>query len=127
MIVAAVQWNSKTADPAPLEYYGREVLLELELRAPKPRLNGATREEGEFSILPTTIHLIRVKDWAIQVPPGKVLEGPALFQLNLPKRPEKSTEWSEWISSTANEGLCFATGSGWFPGPGTRKARVTDE
>jgi hypothetical protein len=126
MVIGAIVWNAKTADPPPLDYYGREVFLELELRAPAARLQGEklenvagvsfwggqgadvahpenAREEGEFSILPVTIHPIMVKEWRVRVSPHRVLEQAALFTLDLPKRPEKSTEWSDWIRSTADE------------------------
>jgi len=126
MAIAAIVYNIKTAPPAPLEYYGREVLLELELRAPTANLKGKSfndvvsvsfrggqgadvahpenmRTEGEFTIYPVTIHLIRVNEWEIRVPLRDETNAAALFSLDLPLRPEKTTEWSGWVESKATE------------------------
>lgn len=55
------------------------------------------RQEGRAVILPWFTYLHRVADWSVLVDVG---QSENFFQMELPKRPAQSTEWSTWIAPT---------------------------
>lgn len=123
LVVAMIAgWQIFVADPSPLEYDGARPLIEAEIRVPKAiggaaavgaiafiddlletRHDDQIRTEGEFEILPWETTPYRVKEWAIQV----ILQNHEMwtrFDLDLPKRPAESTDWSPWLAPSAKEG-----------------------
>ncbi|MBD2702887.1 hypothetical protein IC229_19730 [Spirosoma sp. BT702] len=103
--------------PWELHYADQNAILDIEIRASKDLLNGnpidkvagirfaesgltyyqpeRIRQEGEFTILPWFTYLHRVKGWNVLV---DLPQQASFFQMDLPKRPPQSTEWSNWIA-----------------------------
>lgn len=120
VIAMLVGWQIAFAEPAPLEYGDARPLLETELRLPQSmgassigaitfieglldtRHDDQIRQEGDFIILPWETTPYRVKEWAIQI----IVDGHQnwiRFDLDLPKRPTQSTDWSPWLTATAGD------------------------
>jgi hypothetical protein len=100
------------------EYSGHRAVLDVEARVPSSALGDRpvasalaisftggqdldvkhpdqVRREGEFTILPWETTPITLPQWEVRV----ALDGKAaLFRPDLPKRPQRSTEWSAWIA-----------------------------
>jgi hypothetical protein len=112
-------WN----EPRALDYQGKRAVLEAEVRVDKSLLNGrpvndavelsytggdfdsfhpeAIREEGGFVIIPWEITVRMVYQWAIW---STISFNKSYFPLNLPYRPSKSTEWSDWTTPVPRDG-----------------------
>ncbi|GAB3714700.1 hypothetical protein GCM10027592_54680 [Spirosoma flavus] len=102
--------------PYELHYAAQNAILDIEVRASKDLLNGKPidkaarirfaeegytyyqldriRQEGEFMILPWYAYLRRIRAWDIQV---NLSQQETYFQMNFPKRPPQTTEWSNWV------------------------------
>ncbi|WP_080057305.1 hypothetical protein [Spirosoma aerolatum] len=102
--------------PWALNYADHNAVLDIEVRADSSLLDGEPidqvvgirfaesglsyyqteqiRREGDMVILPWFTYLHRVADWSVLVDVG---QSENLFQMDLPKRPTQSTEWSAWI------------------------------
>lgn len=120
--VALVGWfvlylNWTSDQPYSLQYSDRRAVLSVEGRLTKPFLKDAAidsvltfqyigqdldephpdriREEGNFVILPWDTTPLEVNKWKIRV---FFHNKPVDFLLNLPRHPEKSTEWSAWTA-----------------------------
>jgi hypothetical protein len=113
-----VYMNFEKTQPQRLDYGDLRAVLEVELRATKAILGqgaidsltsmdfiGGTnfdqkhpdqiREDGDAMILPWETLVHRVGKWEMRV---FLQHKPVLFQLDLPQRPEKSTDWSGWAA-----------------------------
>ena len=112
-------WN----EPRKLDYQGKRAVLEAEVRVEKSLLTGKSldeavalsytggdfdffhreeiREEGGFVILPWEITVHTVYKWAIW---STIAFNKSYFPLNLPYRPSKSTDWSDWVAPTPRDG-----------------------
>ncbi len=100
-----------------LTYEGQQPVLEVELRATKTMLAGKSidseatimfvggtdldnphpdlvRDEGDYIILPWETVPLKVSDWGVMV---FLRNDPLLFNLDLPKHPKASTDWSGWV------------------------------
>ncbi|GAB2559692.1 hypothetical protein [Spirosoma areae] len=120
-VVGIVGWgivylNYSGKQPQRLAYADHRAVLEVELRATKAMLAGRSidslvsiryyvgtnfdtphpdrvREEGDAVILPWETVPYEVTEWGVVV---FLKNQPVLFWLDLPRRPEKSTDWSGW-------------------------------
>jgi hypothetical protein len=121
---AALGINEASQGPVKLDYLGYQPHLQIEIRVPKAALGakpieevaqahliGAegtgfckrkdVRNEGSFAIVPYERTLLSVEAWNVRVYFKETL---LLFSLDLPRRPGRSTEWSDWISSAPEKG-----------------------
>ncbi|GAB3998363.1 hypothetical protein GCM10028807_45850 [Spirosoma daeguense] len=106
--------------PRLLNYVDHNPILEVDVRVKKSQLKDSIdkavevmfsetsltyyrteqiRNEDNSVILPWFGYLYRVKDWQVRV---YLHNQPADFQMNLPRRPTESTEWSGWIEPMPN-------------------------
>ncbi|MBD2702888.1 hypothetical protein IC229_19735 [Spirosoma sp. BT702] len=107
--------------PYLLEYSDHTPVLEVEVRVKKSALNGKPidkavevmfvgssltyyrdeqiHEEGDSVIRPWYGYMYSIKDWSVRVYLDSLYGD---FQLNIPRRPMESTEWSGWINPTPN-------------------------
>ncbi|WP_421828875.1 hypothetical protein [Larkinella sp.] len=105
-----------------LEYADHRAVVEVEMRATQSFLKGAAidsvlipqfigqdldnphpdriRQEGNFVILPWETTPISLKKWHMRV---FVHNTPVDFPLDLPKRPQASTDWSAWLTPAAKQ------------------------
>jgi hypothetical protein len=120
---AALGIHEASQGPVKFDYFGYQSHLQVEVRVPKAALGGEpiekvvqahliraegtgfykrkdVRHEGSFAIVPFETTLLSVEKWNVRV---YIRDSPALFTLDLPRRPERSTEWSNWISSILGE------------------------
>ncbi len=123
ILIATVGWglvymSFANKQPQKLDYADQRAVLEVELRATKTVLGKGTidsltamdfvggtnfdqphpdqvRDEGEAMILPWETVVDKVDQWHMRV---FLQNQPMLFPLDLPRRPEKSTEWSGWLA-----------------------------
>jgi hypothetical protein len=116
----AFAWNRFMGPTPKFEYSGQRPVLEVEARLSDSLLEDSTasevaiefaggedlslphpevvRHEGGFTVLPWETTPIRVRAWEVRV---LIHDTPSLFRLDLPKRPDASTQWSEWIAPSA--------------------------
>ncbi|RRB04760.1 hypothetical protein [Larkinella rosea] len=114
-LVLYLSWTSD--QPYTLDYSDRRAVLSVEARLTKSFLKGAAidsliefqyigqdldephpdriREEGEFVILPWDTTPLEANKWEVRV---FVRNKPVDFMLNIPRRPQQSTDWSGWTA-----------------------------
>ncbi|MEA2627491.1 MAG: hypothetical protein QOD06_3536 [Candidatus Binatota bacterium] len=124
LVAGLVLWSWLLAPDPRLEYAGNRGTLEVEARVARSILGGESvdavvaidfaggedssvphpegaREEGDFVVVPWQTTPITVRAWEVSV---FVRDRPAIFTLDLPPRPKRSTEWSGWIAPAARPG-----------------------
>jgi hypothetical protein len=109
---------------------GYQLVLQIEVRVPKSALGGMpiedavgvsfiggedmrfspknkVRQEDKFAVLPWETIIMQVEAWEVAVNfPGS----DALFRLDLPRRPPRSTEWSDWVAPRREKGYATTEG-----------------
>ncbi|MGA0557299.1 hypothetical protein ACO2Q8_11650 [Larkinella sp. VNQ87] len=119
-VVVYLIWSED--QPKTLNYPDHRPELDVEVRFTKSYLNGAAidslvefqyigqdfeslqpmhvREEGNWMILPWGTTPLEVNKWQLRV---FVRNYTVDFQLKLPKRPQESTAWSDWVKPAAEQ------------------------
>lgn len=128
LVAGVITWYRIAAPDPPLEYANQQPVLEVEARIPKAALAGrpvtdvasvdfaggtdqsvphpeGVRDDGAFMVLPWETTPFRVRAWEVRVfLHEREHDRESLFRLDLPRRPQRSTDWSGWVAPVTGEG-----------------------
>lgn len=121
LLIGIFAWRGMLATGRTIEYAAGRGVLQVEVRIPRTILGAehvdavvsidfaggsglsephpeAVRDDGDAVILPWETTPVRVRTWEVRV----ILRNePVLFVLPLPRLPDNSIEWSDWIRPSA--------------------------